>query len=52
VKLTLRPGIAHQLIGRCDFWFTPIKLPVAFGQTRSAAHLLVLTMITGYARWG
>ena len=35
----------------CDFWFPPIRLPVGFGQTRTATQLPVLTMITGYARW-
>jgi len=38
-------------IGQCDFWFPPIRLPVGFGQTRTATQLPVLTMITGYARW-
>jgi transposase len=38
-------------IAQCDFWFPPIKLPVGFGQTRTATQLPVLTMITGYARW-
>jgi transposase len=38
-------------IAQCDFWFPPITLPVGFGQTRTATHLPVLTMITGYARW-
>jgi transposase len=38
-------------IAQCDFWFPPIKLPVGFGQTRTAIQLPVLTMITGYARW-
>jgi transposase len=38
-------------IAQCDFWFPPIRLPVGFGQTRTAAQLPVLTMITGYARW-
>jgi hypothetical protein len=38
-------------IAQCDFWFPPIKLPVGFGQTRTASQLPVLTMITGYARW-
>jgi transposase len=37
-------------IAQCDFWFPPIRLPVGFGQLRSAAQLPVLTMITGYAR--
>ena len=30
-------------IAQCDFWF-PIRLPVGFGQTRTAAQLPVLTM--------
>jgi transposase len=38
-------------IAQCDFWFPPIRLPVGFGQTRTAIQLPVLTMITGYARW-
>jgi len=37
-------------IGQHDFWFPPAGLPVAFGQTRTARQLPVLTMITGYAR--
>jgi transposase len=39
-------------IAQCDFWFPPIRLPVGFGQIRTATQLPVLTMITGYARWG
>jgi transposase len=35
----------------CDFWFPDIEVPVGFGQTRTAKHLPVLTMVTGYARW-
>jgi transposase len=38
-------------IAQCDFWFPPIRLPVGFGQTRTASQLPVLTMVTGYARW-
>jgi transposase len=38
-------------IAQCDFWFPPIRLPVGFGQTRTATQLPVLTMITGYSRW-
>jgi transposase len=38
-------------IAQCDFWFPPIRLPVGFGQTRTASQLPVLTMITGYAQW-
>jgi transposase len=37
-------------IAQHDFWFPPITLPVGFGQARTARHLPVLTMITGYAR--
>jgi transposase len=39
-------------IAQCDFWFPPIELPVGFGQHRTPTQLPVLTMITGYARWG
>jgi len=38
-------------VAQCDLWFPPIKLPVGFGQTRTAAQLPVLTMVTGYSRW-
>ncbi len=38
-------------VAQCDFWFPPITLPVGFGQTRTAAQLPVLTMVTGYSRW-
>ena len=38
-------------VGQCDLWFPDIELPVGFGQTRSAKHLPVLVMVTGYARW-
>jgi transposase len=46
-----RTGYLAGEIAQCDFWFPPIRLPVGFGQTRSATQLPVLTMITGYARW-
>jgi transposase len=39
-------------IAQCDFWFPDIEVPVGFGQTRTAKQLPVLTMVTGYARWG
>ena len=39
-------------IGQHDFWFPPIEIPVGFGQVRTATQLPVLTMITGYARFG
>jgi transposase len=38
-------------VGQCDLWFPAITLPVGFGQTRPAARLPVLVMVTGYARW-
>lgn len=38
-------------IAQCGFWFPPAEIPVGFGQIRSARHLPVLTMITGYSRW-
>jgi transposase len=38
-------------IAQCDFWFPPIRLPVGSGQVRTAKHLPVLTMVTGYSRW-
>ena len=37
-------------IAQHDFWFPDIKLPVGFGQTRTAKQLPVLTMVTGYSR--
>ena len=39
-------------IAQCYFWFPAIRLPVGFGQVRTPSQLPVLTMITGYARWG
>jgi len=38
-------------IAQCDFWFPDIEVPVGCGQSRTAAQLPVLTMITGYSRW-
>lgn len=38
-------------IAQCDLWFPSIEVPVGFGQSRTAARLPVLVMITGYARW-
>jgi transposase len=38
-------------IAQCDLWFPPIRLPVGCGQTRTAAQLPVVTMVTGYSRW-
>ena len=38
-------------VGQCDFWFPDVTVPVGFGQSRSAKHLPVLTMVTGYSRW-
>ena len=39
-------------IAQCDLWFPPVELPAGFGQVRRPAQLPVLTMVTGYARWG
>ncbi len=46
-RTTYLPGEVAQ----CDFWFPDIVVPVGFGQSRTAKHLPVLTMVTGYARW-
>jgi transposase len=39
------------VVAQCDLWFPDIELPVGFGQSRTAKHLPVLTMVTGYSRW-
>ena len=46
-RTTYLPGEVAQ----CDLWFPDTVVPVGFGQTRTAKHLPVLTMVTGYARW-
>jgi transposase len=38
-------------IAQCDLWFPDIRLPVGFGQVRTATRLPVLTMVCGYSRW-
>lgn len=38
-------------IAQNDFWFPDIKLPVGFGQFRTAKQLPVLTMVMGHSRW-
>src|SRR4029453_16147499 len=38
-------------VAQCDLWFPDVEVPVGFGQTRSAARLPVLVMVSGYARW-
>ena len=38
-------------IAQCDFWFPDVKIPVGFGQFRTAKQLPVLTSVTGYSRW-
>lgn len=38
-------------IAQCDLWFPDVVIPVGFGQTRTAARLPVLTMISAYSRW-
>jgi transposase len=42
-----RTSYAAGEIARCDFWFPPVRLPVGFGQVRTAKQLPVLTMVTG-----
>ncbi|HLT09364.1 MAG TPA: IS21 family transposase [Micromonosporaceae bacterium] len=46
-----RTSYAAGEIAQCDFWFPPIRLPVGFGQTRTAKQLPVLTMVCGHSRW-
>jgi transposase len=46
-----RTAYAAGEVAQCDLWFPAITLPVGFGQTRPAARLPVLVMVTGYARW-
>ena len=46
-----RTSYAAGEIAQCDFWFPDIKLPVEYGQFRTAKQLPVLTMVTGYSRW-
>jgi len=38
-------------IAQNDLWFPDIRLPVGFGQVRTATQLPVLTMVCGYCRW-
>jgi hypothetical protein len=38
-------------IAQCDLWFPDIRLPVGYGQVRTAMQLPVLTMVTGCSRW-
>lgn len=37
-------------IAQHDFWFPDIRVPVGFGQTRTAKQLPVLTMVSAYSR--
>jgi transposase len=37
-------------IAQNDFWFPDIRLPVGFGQVRTATQLPVLTMVAAYSR--
>jgi transposase len=39
-------------LAQCDFWLPDIRLPVRCGQVRTAKQLPVLTMVSGYSRWG
>ncbi|MCW4354617.1 IS21 family transposase [Hoyosella sp. YIM 151337] len=38
-------------LAQCDFWFPDVRMPVAYGQFRTAQELPVLVMVSGYARW-
>jgi transposase len=38
-------------VAQCDFWFPDVRVPVGFGQSRTATRLPVLTMVCGYSRW-
>jgi O-antigen/teichoic acid export membrane protein len=38
-------------LAHCGIWFPPVEIPVGAGQTRSAAELPVLTMVTGHSRY-
>jgi transposase len=46
-RTTYLPGEVAQ----CDFWFPDIKMPVGWGQSRTATQLPVLTMVCGYSRF-
>jgi transposase len=46
-----RTSYAAGELAQCDLWFPPITMPVGFGQTRTAARLPVLVMVSGYSRW-
>lgn len=37
-------------VAQNDFWFPDIRLPVGFGQSRTAKQLPVLTMVAAYSR--
>jgi O-antigen/teichoic acid export membrane protein len=37
-------------LAHCGIWLPPTEIPVGAGQTRSAAELPVLTMVTGHSR--
>jgi transposase len=45
-----RTAYAAGEIAQNDFWFPDIRLPVGFGQTRTAKQLPVLTMVSAYSR--
>ncbi len=46
-----RTAYAVGEIAQDDFWFPDVKIPVGFGQVRTAKQLPVLTMVCGYSRW-
>jgi transposase len=46
-----RTSYAAGELAQCDLWFPPVRVPVGFGQTRTATRLPVLVMVSGYSRW-
>ena len=46
-----RTAYAAGEVAQCDLWFPDVEIPVGFGQSRTAARLPVLTMISAYSRW-
>lgn len=46
-----RTAYAAGGVAQCDLWFPDVQIPVGFGQSRTAARLPVLTMISAYSRW-
>jgi O-antigen/teichoic acid export membrane protein len=38
-------------LAHCGVWYPPVEIPVGAGQTRSAAELPVLTLVSGHSRY-